>query len=88
VPILYLFHGQQERSFIGGLLAAQMTVLVRTSGAPLQALGLVHETVRSMDARLRPGGRCGSIRLLRCVAVELSHLVERATQRIGEVERA
>jgi hypothetical protein len=23
VPILYLFHGQQERSFVGGLLAAQ-----------------------------------------------------------------
>ena len=52
VPALYLSHGQYERSFVGALLAAQMTILVRTSGAPFQVLGPVRETVRTMDARL------------------------------------
>jgi putative ABC transport system permease protein len=52
VPCLYLAHAQCERSFVGALLAPQMTLLVRTSGEPRQALGATRETVRTMDPRL------------------------------------
>lgn len=52
VPVLYLAHAQYEKSFIGSILAPQMTLFVRTSGEPRQMLGAVRETVRSMDPRL------------------------------------
>ena len=52
VPVLYLAHAQYEKSFIGSILAPQMTLFVRTAGEPRQMLGAVRETVRSMDPRL------------------------------------
>lgn len=52
VPVLYLAHAQYEKSFLGSLLAPQMTVFVRTSGEPRKVLGAVRETVRTMDSRL------------------------------------
>lgn len=52
VPCLYLSHAQSDKSFIGSLLAPQMTLLVRTTGEPLHLLGAVRETVRAMDPRL------------------------------------
>jgi predicted permease len=52
VPCLYLSHAQSEKSFIGSLLASQMTLLVRTTGEPRHVLGAVRETVRAMDPRL------------------------------------
>lgn len=52
VPVLYLAHSQYQMSFIGSLLASEMTVLVRTSGEPRQALGAVRRIVRSMDPLL------------------------------------
>jgi predicted permease len=52
VPVLYLAHAQYEKSFLGSLLAPQMTVFVRTSGEPRQMLNAVRETVRAMDERL------------------------------------
>jgi len=52
VPVLYLDHSQSQKSFIGSLLASDMTLLVRTSGEPRQVLGAVRKTVRSMDPLL------------------------------------
>lgn len=52
VPVLYLPHAQYEKSFLGSLLAPQMTLFIRTSGEPRKMLGAVRETVRAMDARL------------------------------------
>jgi predicted permease len=51
-PVLYLAHSQAEKSFIGALLAPEMTLLVRTAGEPRQVLGAVRETVHSLDPRL------------------------------------
>jgi putative ABC transport system permease protein len=51
-PVLYLAHSQYQKSFIGSLLASEMTLLVRTSGEPRQALSAVRRTVRSMDPLL------------------------------------
>lgn len=52
VPVLYLDHAQYEKSFLGPLLAPQMTLFLRTSGDPRDRLGAVRETVRKMDPRL------------------------------------
>jgi predicted permease len=52
VPCLYLSHAQSEKSFIGGLLAPQMTLLVRTAGEPRHVLGAVRETIRALDPYL------------------------------------
>jgi len=52
VPVLYLAHSQYQQSFVGSLLAAQMTLLIRTSGEPRQVLGVVRKTVRGMDPLL------------------------------------
>lgn len=51
-PVLYLDHAQSQKSFIGSLLASEMTLLVRTSGEPRQVLGAVRRTVRGMDPLL------------------------------------
>jgi predicted permease len=51
-PILYLLHAQSGKSFIGDLMAPQMTLLVRTAGEPLALLGAVRERVRDADPRL------------------------------------
>jgi putative ABC transport system permease protein len=50
-PVLFLNHAQYEKSFLGALLAPQMTVFLRTSGEPRNRLGAVRETVRAMDSR-------------------------------------
>lgn len=52
VPVIYLAHSQYELSFIGELLAPEMTLLIRTTGEPWQVLGAVREAVRAMDGRL------------------------------------
>ncbi|HKV11856.1 MAG TPA: ABC transporter permease [Thermoanaerobaculia bacterium] len=52
VPVLYLTHSQADKSFIGSLLASEMTLLVRTSGEPRQVLDSVRETVRRIDPLL------------------------------------
>ena len=52
VPILYLAHAQNEKSFIGALLAPQMTLLVRTAGKPQWAVSAVREVVRELDPGL------------------------------------
>ncbi|MFL6258129.1 MAG: ABC transporter permease [Thermoanaerobaculia bacterium] len=52
VPVLYLDHSQSQKSFIGSLLALDMTLFVRTSGEPRLVLGAVRKTVRSMDPLL------------------------------------
>ncbi len=52
VPVLYLSHAQAQKSFIGSLLASGMTLLVRTSGEPRQALSAVRKTVQGMDPLL------------------------------------
>lgn len=52
VPVLYLTHSQADKSFIGSLLASEMTLLIRTSGEPRQVLDSVRETVRQMDPLL------------------------------------
>jgi putative ABC transport system permease protein len=52
VPVVYLDHAQSRRSFVGELLAPQMTLLVRTSGAPRWAISAVRQTVRELDPRL------------------------------------
>jgi putative ABC transport system permease protein len=52
LPVLYLAHSQSEKSFIGSLLASDMTLLVRTSGEPRQVLGAIRKTVRAMDPLL------------------------------------
>jgi putative ABC transport system permease protein len=51
-PILYLAHAQSGMSFIGKLLAPQMTLLVRTTGDPRRLLGAVREQVREADPKL------------------------------------
>jgi predicted permease len=48
-PVLYLDHSQARKSFIGSLLASDMTLLVRTSGEPRQVLRSIRKTVRAMD---------------------------------------
>ncbi len=52
VPVLYLNHAQYDQSFLGELLAPQMTLFVRTAGNPRGSLAAVRETVRAMDSRL------------------------------------
>lgn len=52
VPVLYLAHAQYQKSFIGSVLASEMTLLVRTSGEPRQVLGAVRKTVSGMDPLL------------------------------------
>jgi putative ABC transport system permease protein len=52
VPVLYLAHAQSQKPFIGSLLASEMTLLIRTSGDPRQALGVVRRTVHGMDPLL------------------------------------
>lgn len=51
-PVLYLNHAQYEKSFLGALLAPQMTLFLRTSGDPRNRLDAVRETVRAMDSRI------------------------------------
>ncbi len=51
-PVLYLAHAQSGMSFIGKLLAPQMTLLVRTTGDPRRLLGAVREQVREADPKL------------------------------------
>lgn len=51
-PMLYLAHAQSARSFIGKLLAPQMTLLLRTRGEPRRLLPAVREQVRELDPRL------------------------------------
>ncbi len=50
--VLYLYHGQQEKSFLGGLLAPGMTLLVRTDGDARALLPEVRGAVQSMDPHL------------------------------------
>jgi putative ABC transport system permease protein len=52
VPVLYLNHAQYDQSFLGQLLAPQMTLFVRTARNPRGSLASVREAVRSMDPRL------------------------------------
>jgi putative ABC transport system permease protein len=52
VPVLYLAHAQATKSFIGKILAPQMTLLLRTTGKPQWAVGTVRELVRNLDPRL------------------------------------
>jgi predicted permease len=51
-PVLYLAHAQSGRSFIGGILAPEMTLLVHTVGDPRSMLSAVREQVRELDPRL------------------------------------
>ncbi|MEM7351656.1 MAG: ABC transporter permease [Acidobacteriota bacterium] len=51
-PVLYLYQGQQEKSFLGALLAPAMTVLVRTLDEPRGMLSAVRSTVSAMDPHL------------------------------------
>ncbi len=48
-PMLFLTHRQSGKSFIGDLLAPQMTILVRAVGDPRSLLGSVRERVRQLD---------------------------------------
>ena len=52
VPVIYLSHSQYELSFIGMILAPEMTLLLHTSGDPRRLLGAVRETVRQTDNRI------------------------------------
>jgi putative ABC transport system permease protein len=51
-PVLYLAHAQSGRSFIGGIMAPQMTLLVRTPGDLPSMLGAIREALRELDPRL------------------------------------
>ena len=50
--VLYLYHGQQEKSFLGGLLAPGMTLLVRSDGDARALLPQVRGVVQAMDPHL------------------------------------
>lgn len=53
VPVVYLSHAQAEKSFVGQILAPEMTLLVRTRGRkPGDVLPAFRETVRALDPRL------------------------------------
>jgi putative ABC transport system permease protein len=51
-PVLYFAHTQSSKSFIGDILAPQMTLLVRVAGEPRAMLGAVRDQVRALDPRL------------------------------------
>jgi len=55
VPVLYLAHAQARKSFIGKMLAPQMTLLVRTTGKPQWAVDTVRQVVSGLDPRRRMG---------------------------------
>ena len=50
--VLYLYHGQQEKSFLGPFLAPSMTLLLRAEGDVADLLPEVRATVQAMDSYL------------------------------------
>lgn len=51
-PVVYLYHGQQEKLFLGPLLAPSMTLIVRARGEPRSVLPALRRTVAAMDPQL------------------------------------